>query len=132
MTSAQTLSAFERAIAAGDKPFEIIGGMDGKSARVRFTGLFNCEKTLWNAHIMTLEEALQQALDRGIAMPVGARQFIEIGSEDNQGRDIRIGLRVPRIDTATIWKTVTMIRNYKRLHPGRIEWGGAPSDRQPR
>jgi hypothetical protein len=76
---------------------------------------------------MTLEQVLREALDSGQAMPVAPRQFIDIGNEANEGRAIAIGLHVPAIDEPTIWKPITMVRNYKRLRFGRIEWGKGPA-----
>lgn len=126
MTSSQSLSEFEQRIAASNKPFEVLEPLGGASARVRFTGLFCNEEVLWDAHVMTLEAVLQQALENGEPPPIGPHQFIDIGAEHADGRLIHIGLHVPLIDEPTIWKTVTMIRNYKRLRFGRIEWGQGP------
>ena len=130
MTSAHTIDDFEQIITAGNKPFEAMDPLGGPSARVRFTGLFNREKVLWNAHVMTMEAVIQDALEQDKPPPTAPRQFIEIGADGIEGRRITIGLHVPVIDEPTIWKTVTMIRKYKRLRLGRIEWGQGP-DPQP-
>jgi hypothetical protein len=34
-----------------------------------------------------------------------------------------VGLAVPLIDAATVLRSMIMIRNYKRLRPGRHEFG---------
>ena len=123
MTSPPTLNAFKRRIADANKPFEILEPLEGPSARVHFTGIFCNEEVLWDAHIMTLETLHQQALQNGDPPAIDPRQFIDIGADEAAGRLIRIGLHVPIIDEPTIWKTVTMVRHYKRLRFGRIEWG---------
>lgn len=117
---------FQDASTAAGKPFEVLGLLGGPRARVRFLGRFNGEQTLWDARIMTLEAVLREALDSGQAMPIAPHQFIDIGNEGSEGRAITIGLHVPIIDEPTIWKTITMVRNYKRLRLGRIEWGKGP------
>lgn len=108
------------------KPFQTLGALGGDSARLRFLGTFAGEQTVWDAHITTLEAFCRAALERGEAPRIGSRQFIDIGAENEHGRRIDIGLHVPVIDEPTDWKTITMIRNYKRLRVGRIEWGSGP------
>jgi len=126
MTSDRSLSEFQQRTTAAGKPFELLDTLGGSSTRVRFTGMFAGDETLWNAHVLTLEAAFKLALENGDPPPVGPRQFIDIGADGAEGRSITIGLHVPIIDEPTIWKTITMIRNYKRLHFGRIEWGQGP------
>jgi hypothetical protein len=126
MTCPQSLIEFEQHIAATNKPFEVLESLGGPSARVRFTGQFCNRQVLWDARVMTLEAVLQQALESGEPPPTAPRQFIDIGADQANGRLIHIGLHVPAIDEPTIWKTITMIRNYKRLGLGRREWGQAP------
>ncbi len=58
--------------------------------------------------------------------------YIEIAAEQGTTIPLRIGLKLPALDRAAILKTLIMIRNYKRLRPGRHEFGadegnGAPS-----
>jgi hypothetical protein len=120
-------SRFQDATSAAGKPFEVVGPLEGPRARVRFLGHFNGEPTLWDARIMTLEAFVRETLDAGQAMPIAPRQFIDIGNEGSEGRAISIGLHVPAINEPTIWKTITMVRNYKRLRFGRIEWGTGPA-----
>ena len=122
MSDARCIRAFLDA-RAPDNPFQTHDAHGGDSARVRFLGVFSGEETVWDAHIMTLEAVCRAALEQGKAPPVGSRQFIDIGAEAEQGRSIRIGLHVSAIDEPTVWKTITMVRNYKRLCFGRIEWG---------
>ena len=127
MTLPPSFTRFQDATTAAGKPFEVVEPLGGPRARVRFLGPFNGEQTLWDARIMTLEAVLREALESGQAMPIAPRQFIDIGNEGSEGRAISIGLHVPAINEPTIWKTITMVRNYKRLRFGRIEWGTGPA-----
>lgn len=63
----------------------------------------------------TLTEALRQHPAAG-----GVRQFIDI---DPNALHIDVGLAVPRLDPVVLRNTFVMLRNYKRLRPGRHEWG---------
>lgn len=123
MTTTRSLIDFQQHTAATGKPFELLGTLGGSSAQLRFIGMFAGDETLWNARVLTLEAAFKLALESGDPPAVGPRQFIDIGADGAEGRNITIGLHVPSIDEPTIWKTITMIRNYKRLRFGRIEWG---------
>lgn len=52
-------------------------------------------------------------------------QFIEIKEGVEGVYQIRVGLDLAEIDDAVIKKTIIMIRNYKRLVIGKIEFGAA-------
>ena len=49
--------------------------------------------------------------------------FIEIIEADEGIYSLNVGLDLKTIDEAVIKKTIIMIRNYKRLRIGRIEFG---------
>ena len=110
-------------LTSAGKPYEILGATAGNRVRARFLGSFQGQEVLWNACILTLAGIYQQALAdrRPLATPL--RQFIEVGPPGDDGRMITIGLDLQTIDEPTIAKTMTMVRNYKRLGDGRIEWG---------
>ncbi|MCK7581424.1 MAG: hypothetical protein MZV65_41195 [Chromatiales bacterium] len=58
------------------------------------------------------------------AQPVVHSAFLEIGGETAlAGAPLDVALDIPQIDEPTILRTIIMIRNYKRLHPGRHEFG---------
>lgn len=92
--------------------YELIAHRDDV-AIVRFTGELDGHAVIWGARIERL-------------LDTEAAQFIDIRAPavlaDRQPCEIRIGLRVPRIDAATIAKTVIMVRQYKRLRRGRHEF----------
>jgi hypothetical protein len=57
------------------------------------------------------------------------RRFLNIDGAHAAGRINRIGLDVPVIDHPTLLKTLIMVRGYKRLRPGRHDFGPAvPTD----
>lgn len=93
-------------------------------AHVRFTGPFQGRQIIWDARIVTLEQACRERQSgRWPGAGPGLRQFIEVGSVDNGIRTLRIGLNVERIDEPVILKAIIMIRQYKRLHEGCHEYG---------
>ncbi len=85
---------------------------------VQFAGAFAGREVCWNAVIRR----------------IGADQrcYIEVGEETPDGIALEIGLTVARIDAPTVLKTITMIRQYRRLRGGRHEWGAAIPDRDGR
>ena len=114
------------------KPYEILGVTAGNCVRARFFGSFQGQEILWNACILTLEGIYQQALADRLPLTTALRQFIEVGALGDDGRGITIGLNLRTIDEPTVEKTMTMVRNYKRLGDGRIEWGTMIQPRPPR
>ena len=107
--------------------YQALSALGGASARVRFPGLFQDRPVVWDAEILTLE-AYDRQQTRHASIPTSPRtwqQFIEIGAPSEQGVPLRVGLAVPLIDAATVLRTTIMIRNYKRLRPGRHEFGEA-------
>lgn len=89
------------------------GPLGGGGARLRFIGRYQDRDVVWDAELIALSG------DRAAA------QFIDIGEPGPRGVPIRIGLGVPCIDRPTVLKTIIMVRNYKRLRPGRHEFGPA-------
>jgi hypothetical protein len=68
---------------------------------------------VWDCDFLTLDAAR------------AARNFIDVGESGPQGVPVRVGLAVTRIDRPAIEKMILMIRNYRRLRPGRHEYGGS-------
>ena len=91
---------------------------------VRFSGPFQGRQIMWDARIVTLQYVSRELQSgRRSGDRPGLRQFIEVGSEDNGIRMLRIGLNVECIDEPVILKAIIMIRQYKRLHEGCHEYG---------
>jgi hypothetical protein len=88
--------------------------------RFSFAGPFEGQETVWDATLLTLEahHATEPPTDR-----MQRRSFIEIGPATAAGRVVRIVLDVAAIDEGVILRTIIMMRQYKRLHAGRHEFG---------
>ena len=86
-------------------------------ARVRFHGTFHGAPVLWDARIVTLQRAQRE---RSVA---SVRQFIEVIRVEGRHGVAQVGLPVPRIDRATVLKTITMLRQWRRLDRGLHEFG---------
>ncbi|MDH3870969.1 MAG: hypothetical protein OEU44_02005 [Gammaproteobacteria bacterium] len=93
-------------------------------AHIRFTGSFQGDEVIWDAVIVTLAHEFRELYPAGEQPAAGLSlpQFIEVGATADGMRKLRVGLNVPRIDAAVLHKTIIMIRNYKRLRPGRHEY----------
>lgn len=113
------LAKFEQQLAKRNAQYELLTPLNMPTCHIRFTGLFQGMQVIWDAHLQTLayyvREQLQQDKD--------VRQFIEVGHSGEQGKVINIALNLPLIDQPTILKTIIMIRQYKRLAPGKHEFG---------
>lgn len=94
-----------------DDDFDLLDPPGTVRVRLRFDGRFQGRSVRWDATLETLQASAQP------------RNYIEIGEEGPAGRRLHVGLDVPLIDLPTVRKTVVMIRNYKRLQPGRHEFG---------
>lgn len=97
-----------------------IGQPESDLARVRFTGRLLGQEVTWDATLLTLE---RYARDNPGKAADGVRNFIDIGLEEPEGVALTIGLNVPAIDAPTIQRAIIMVRQYKRLAPGRHEYG---------
>jgi len=86
---------------------------------------FQNQEIVWDATLLTL--AHYHAEQPVSAQPMWCTAFLEIGGETARGHAIRVALDIPRIDEPAILRTIIMIRNYKRLHPGRHEFGESRS-----
>ncbi len=53
----------------------------------------------------------------------GVRQFIETVFSSGDQHRLTVVLDLPSIDTPALRKTVIMLRRWKRLRPGRHEYG---------
>ena len=112
-------------LASAGLPYHTLSPLGGATAQVRFLGVFQGQAVAWNAEILTLGAYDQEQMRRApTPLPVRTwRQFIEIGAQAELGVALRVGLAVPRIDAATVLRTIVMIRNYNRLRQGGHEFG---------
>jgi hypothetical protein len=79
------------------------------SASISFLGPISGDTVVWNMIL--------------VAIKCGEMPFIEIQQGSNGVYPVRVGLALPAIDEPVIKKTIIMMRNYKRLAIGRIEFG---------
>ena len=94
-----------------------------QACRIRFIGKFEHSGVAWHAHIQTLQQVasnLRQQTSETTAIRL--RQFIEIQQQQDH-YSVEVGLNLHKIDKAAILRTIIMIRQYKRLHAGRHEFG---------
>ena len=89
---------------------------------VRFLGPFHGQTVLWQMTLATLKYyGATDFSDASAKSPL--RPFIQI----NDGREgvhvLKVGLDLETIDEPVIKKTIIMMRNFKRLAIGRIEFG---------
>lgn len=112
---------FSAWLRASGKDF-LVTDADDATARVRFVGPFQGEDVVWDCRFVTLREAQRQLAPRSHSAP-RLRNFIDIGAPGATGMSIRVGLDIEHIDHSAILKMIVMIRNYKRLKPGRHEFG---------
>lgn len=92
-------------------------------AELRFTGPLEGREVVWHCEFVTLDAELNRLAQEGSEAPKGLRNFIEVGELQPGGVPLRIGLALPRIDSAAIDKMILMIRLYKNLRCGRHEYG---------
>ena len=103
--------------------YQLLAPLTATKARFSFTGKFQNQELVWDATLLTLTQ--YHAGQPAPAAPVPRSPFMEIGDATEQGRSIRLALDIAQIDEPAILRTIIMIRQYKRLHAGRHEFGEA-------
>ncbi len=105
--------------------YEALEPLDGPSARIRFSGHLQGREVIWQARLRTLEDVWRERRGGEPAdTPMILRQYIDIAPDgDPAAWPLEVALAVPAIDAPTVFKTIIMIHNYKRLAPGRHEYG---------
>ncbi|HEY0635231.1 MAG TPA: hypothetical protein VGE00_07615 [Gammaproteobacteria bacterium] len=92
-----------------DAEITLLDAAGGPRVRLRFSGPFEGRTVIWDATFRTAQG--------------GERNAIEIGAEGVAGVPLSVTLALPCFDLPAIRKTVIMIRQYKRLQRGRLEFG---------
>ena len=110
-------TAFSNYLIRVGEPFLLLDDSDSEQVHVRFSGPFQNTEVVWDCLFVTLKSELQR-----YRLPA-LRCFIEIGAMGEHGVALRVGLNIQRIERPDILKMITMIRQYKRLHQGRHEFG---------
>jgi hypothetical protein len=101
--------------------FCLLAPLETSQARFSFTGRFQDQEIVWDTTLLTLTHYHAEQLE--LAQPTVRSAFLEIGGDTARGRAILVALDIPCIDEPAILRTIIMIRNYKRLYPGRHEFG---------
>ncbi len=101
--------------------YSLLAAPDSDQARFAFSGRFLAREIIWDATLLTLARYHAEQPDAGQSVVRSA--FLEIGGETVHGRAIRVALDIRVIDEAAILRSIIMIRHYKRLHPGRHDFG---------
>jgi hypothetical protein len=101
--------------------YTLLAAPDSGQAHFTFSGRFQNREIVWDASLLTL--ARYHSGQPAASQPVVRSAFLDIGSAGAHGRAIRIALDIDQIDEPAILRSIIMIRNYKRLRPGRHEFG---------
>jgi hypothetical protein len=113
---------FRQALAKCGADYLMVSPCNGKSARIRFLGVFEDAPVIWDATIRALACGRPE---KGGVNTTPQRQYLEIAPKGLALRCITVGLNVAAIDPPALLKTIIMVRKYKRLHAGRHEFGTA-------
>jgi hypothetical protein len=122
--ASDTIRHFKEGLERDGLDYRSVTPIASGRAHIRFTGSFQGNEVIWDAVIVTLAHEFLELYPAGEQPAAGLSlpQFIEVGATADGMRKLRVGLNVPRIDAAVLHKTIIMIRNYKRLRPGRHEY----------
>lgn len=123
MPESPAVGRFRASLAGSAVDFSYVSEPSEDRADIRFIGKFQGSEVVWDATVMTLKHYNASQLHHG--GPTTNKQFIDVASTGTEYRRIVIGLAVACIDQPALLKTMVMVRKYKRLQPGRHEFGGA-------
>lgn len=93
------------------------------SASVRFVGQFMGNSVVWDMHLTHLSSYRKTP-----GNPAAPCPFIEIKAVSDDVYPVTVVLDLPTIDEPVIKKTIIMLRNYKRLVIGKIEFCPQPAE----
>jgi hypothetical protein len=134
ITSSLEMSGNFLKIGVFNTQMEMLGGdyicstrLPAATASVSFLGQFHGQTVLWNMTLATLLH-YRSCVDHEIfttEQEIFNCPFIEIKEGVEGVYQIRVGLDLGTIDDPVIKKSIIMIRNYKRLAIGKIEFCSA-------
>ncbi|MGM0594118.1 MAG: hypothetical protein ACQETD_06245 [Pseudomonadota bacterium] len=91
----------------------------GQTLRLRFSGPYDGREVTWDATFTTLTEWRHRHPQSEVR-----QNFIEIpGDHADELIPLTVCLNLPAIDLPTVRKAILMVRQYKRLGPGRHCYG---------
>jgi hypothetical protein len=97
--------------------------LPASAAAVVFLGPFQNQTVVWQMTLATLQHCRQTQNDLAGNPNSFSKPFIEILPEQQGCYPLHVGLELEMVDEAVIKKTIIMLRNYKRLAIGRMEFG---------
>ena len=106
---------------ADDRHYEALEPLGGQTSLVRFTGSMQGQSIVWTVRLITLAHHYQRL--SSAERDKGVRQFIKAEPIANGVGSAIIALNLPCIDESAVLKTMIMLRQWKRLGPGRHEYG---------
>jgi hypothetical protein len=120
------VEAFKLALNSSGGDFICHTDLPATHSQVTFAGTFQGETVCWNMTIATLDHyRLTSKADKpAIEQQKYRCPFIEIAEGIEGVYPLSVGLDLPVIDEPVIKKAIIMIRNYKKLLVGKIEFGG--------
>lgn len=97
------------------------------AAFISFLGPFQGALVQWNMTLSTLahHQKTELSLTSESRPVLIARPFIEIKQENLGVFEVKVVLDLKIIDATVIRKSIIMMRNYKRLKIGKIEFGNS-------
>ena len=93
-------------------------------ARFQFEGEYQQRDVIWHCDLYTLKYFADRFYPQ--QKPAALQQRLIIDSAGEQPH-ISVALNLPGIDKSAVYKTIIMVRNYKRLHEGEHCYGPACS-----
>lgn len=103
--------------------YKLLNRHSAAHVEVEFGGTLHRLPVIWHADIRTLKDySLTELAEPTTNSIIQAQPFIDITIQDNIYR-LTVALNLPVIDDAAILRTIIMIRQYKRLQPGRHYYG---------
>lgn len=119
------INSFRNQLQKSGADFICTTRLPAASVSVYFLGLFQGKPVLWNMTLATLSHLQANRNRNNFTTETGefTHPYIEIKEGSEGALPIQVGLDLEKIDEPVIKKTIIMIRNYKRLAVGRIEFG---------
>lgn len=108
---------FPRVVERHGIRFTLLEPPEPNRARFTFTGPLESEEVTWDTTLLALSGCSSPG--PGPAADKPRPDYIEVGEPGDHGRRLVVALAIPVIDEATILRTIIMIRQYRRLRPGR-------------
>ena len=125
MDQFEKVELFKARLQESDNDFICATPLPATSATILFLGPFQGNVILWNMTLFT-RQYLTKTEDKEAAIrkpEISSQSFIEIAASKEGVFPLMVGLDVAVIDSAVIKKVIIMMRNYKRLAIGRIDFG---------